>query len=62
MTNSEMTSRERFLRIYQHREADRIPIVDSPWNTTIQRWILEGIPKEPDFRDYFGLAKELGSY
>jgi len=29
---AEMTSRERFLRMYDHREADRVPIIDFPWD------------------------------
>ena len=53
----EMTSRERFLRMYQHKEADRIPVLDSPWNSTIERWQKEGMPKDADWRDYFGLDK-----
>ena len=52
-----MTSRERFLRMYQHKEADRIPILDSPWNSTIERWQREGMPKNVDWCDYFGLDK-----
>ena len=33
-----MTSKERFTRMFEHREADRIPIIDSPWAGTIARW------------------------
>ena len=50
-----LTSRERFLRIYQHKEADRIPILDYPWHTTIKRWQKEGMPEDADWIDYFGL-------
>ena len=32
-----MTTHERFTRMYEHREADRIPIFDSPWSETIDR-------------------------
>jgi uroporphyrinogen decarboxylase len=45
-----MTSHERFTRMYQHREADRVPILDSPWSETIDRWVQEGMPT----RDYVG--------
>ena len=38
---SEMTSRERFQRMYQHKEADRVPMVGGPWGTTIERWRRE---------------------
>lgn len=53
---AQMTSRERFLRMYAHREADRIPILDSPWKETIDRWVQEGMPTR-DYVDYFGLDK-----
>ena len=52
---AEMTSRERFTRMYEHREADRIPIIDSPWSATIERWHREGMPEGMSFVDYFGL-------
>lgn len=52
-----MTTHERFSRIFEHKEADRIPIIDDPWNATIERWNREGMPKGMDFRDYFGLDK-----
>lgn len=51
----EMTSRERFARMYAHREADRVPIIDSPWGATIERWHREGMPEGMSFVDYFGL-------
>lgn len=52
-----LTTRERFERMYQHREADRIPILDNPWNGTIKRWIREGMPADVDYRDYFDIDK-----
>jgi len=55
-----MTSRERFLRMFDHREADRIPIIDSPWGATIERWQREGMPKEVSYVDYFGLDHVAG--
>ncbi|MHC4295425.1 MAG: uroporphyrinogen decarboxylase family protein [Planctomycetota bacterium] len=51
----EMTSHERFQCMFEHREADRIAIVDTPWPATIERWESEGLPKDADFRDYFAL-------
>ena len=51
----QMTSHERFKRMFEHREADRVPIIDGPWGSTIQRWIQEGMPADADFRQYFGL-------
>ena len=50
-----MTSHERFQRMYAHQEADRIPIIDYPWGATIERWQQEGMPKDMDYVDYFGL-------
>ena len=53
----EMTSKERFLRMFQHKEADRIPIIDAPWEGTIKRWQREGMPENADWRDYFKVDK-----
>ena len=52
-----MTSRERFMRMFQHREADRVPIIDSPWRSTIERWHREGMPEGMSFVDYFDLDR-----
>ncbi len=54
---TEMTSHERFQRMFAHQEADRIPIIDSPWDATIERWKREGMPAEASYVDYFGLDK-----
>jgi len=43
--------------MFQHREADRVPIYDSPWSSTIERWQAEGMPKGVDYRDYFDIDK-----
>lgn len=51
----EMTSHERFQRMFSHQDADRIPIIDSPWDATIERWHREGLPEEQSYIDYFGL-------
>ncbi|MBR5616154.1 MAG: hypothetical protein IKW66_04975, partial [Clostridia bacterium] len=52
-----MTSKERFSRMFEHREADRVPIIDSPWAGTLRRWRAEGMPADVDWRDYFGVDK-----
>ncbi len=52
-----MTSKERFMRMYEHREADRVPIIDSPWAGTIARWKREGMPEDADWRDFFDVDK-----
>jgi uroporphyrinogen decarboxylase len=46
--------------MYEHREADRIPIVDSPWAATIERWHSEGMPEDVSYVDYFGLDHVAG--
>ena len=52
-----MTTKERFLRMFEHKEADRVPIIDSPWAGTIRRWQAEGMPKNVEWEDYFGVDK-----
>lgn len=52
-----MTSWERFKRMYEHREADRVPIMDSPWNGTVRRWHREGMPSDMEWVDYFDIDK-----
>ena len=52
-----MTTYERFRRMFEHREADRVPIIDSPWAGTLRRWHREGMPEGVDWRDYFGVDK-----
>jgi len=52
-----MTTHERMTRMYAHQEADRIPITDGPWAGTINRWIREGMPRNADWRDFFGVDK-----
>ena len=55
-----MTSRERIARMYEHKDADRVPILDGPWNSTLERWQREGMPKDADWTDYFGVDKIAG--
>jgi len=52
-----LTSRERFYRMFTHQEADRIPIIDSPWAGTLRRWKQEGMPADADWQDFFGIDK-----
>lgn len=53
----EMTTRERMKRIFEHREADRIPIIDVPWPSALERWQREGMPSNTNFTEYFNLDK-----
>lgn len=52
-----MTSHERFSRMFEHKEADRIPVIDDPWDATIERWQAEGMPADVSFVDYFDLDR-----
>lgn len=52
---TELTTHERVKRMYEHKEADRVPIDDCPWESTLERWRREGMPEGVDYRDYFGL-------
>jgi len=46
--------------MFEHREADRIPVTDSPWRATVERWRREGMPADADYRKYFGLDLIVG--
>lgn len=52
-----MTSHERIKRMYEHKEADRVAIVDVPWNATIERWQEQGMPVGVDFSEYFDIDR-----
>jgi len=54
LNNTEMTMHERMTRIYAHQEADRAPVVDSPWASTLARWRREGLPEGVEWSDYLG--------
>ncbi|OPZ25415.1 MAG: methylcobalamin:coenzyme M methyltransferase [Lentisphaerae bacterium ADurb.BinA184] len=55
-----MTTHERVRRTYEHQEPDRIPICDSPWGATIERWQREGMPADVPWVDYFDLDRFAG--
>jgi len=50
-----LTTHERMQRIYEHREADRVPITDWYWDSTVERWYREGLPRNCDLADYFDI-------
>ena len=74
---TEMTSHERFKCMYEHRAADRVPIIDKTWPSTRKRWRKEltaggglifssdhSIPDDvplANYRRIAELAKELGA-
>ncbi len=43
--------------MFEHREADRVPIIDSPWPATIERWHAEGMPEDVDYAEFFDLDR-----
>jgi len=49
-----VTSRERLLAVLNHEEADRVPVHDSPWLATIERWRGEGLPSDISPAEFFG--------
>ena len=50
-----MTTQERFRRMYEHKEADRVPVLDSPWRETVEHWNAEGL--NGNWIDFFDLDK-----
>lgn len=53
----ELTTHERMTRIYNHQEADRVPVTDWAWESTIANWHAQGMPKNVPWEDFFGLEK-----
>jgi uroporphyrinogen decarboxylase len=49
-----MTANERISLMYQHREADRVPIFEIPWGSTLHRWRKEGL-RTGDYVQELGL-------
>ncbi len=49
-----LTSRERFERVYRHQEPDRVPLRDSFWPATLERWQAEGLPAGVSPSAFFG--------
>ncbi len=49
-----MTSRERVGKALRHQRPDRVPIHESFWEATANRWRKEGLPPEVSPDDHFG--------
>ena len=49
-----LDSRERVRLTIAHKEPDRVPIHDTVWQATIDRWRNEGLPSGINPEDYFG--------
>lgn len=54
-----MISRERIKCILDHKEADKVPIHDSPWSSALERWYGEGLPKNANVNEYFGYEMQF---
>lgn len=52
-----MTSHERFTRMFDHQEADRVAMWDFPWPGALKRWRREGLPENVSYEDYFDVDK-----
>jgi uroporphyrinogen decarboxylase len=50
-----LTTQERFRRVLDHQQADRVPIWDFPWPGTLARWYREGLPPGIGFAEFFDL-------
>lgn len=57
LTMKEMTTHERMKRMFEHRDADSVPVTDSPWKATVDRWHREGMPEDVSFDEFFQLDK-----
>lgn len=58
--SSPMTSHERYRRVFNHQEPDRLPMRDVFWGSTLERWRKEGLPQGVDPGEYFGFDKLAG--
>jgi len=53
----ELTSYERIKRVINHQEADRVPITDWAWESTIANWTKQGMPYGADWKEFFDVDK-----
>ena len=51
---SELSGRERIWRALHHQEADRVGIMDTVWDSTLERWYGEGLSKDHALDEQFG--------
>lgn len=49
-----MTSQERITAVVRGEEPDRIPMHDTPWESTVERWRQEGLPEGASVAEFFG--------
>lgn len=48
-----MNNRERIKSVLEYKIPDKIPIQDSVWESTVERWYNEGFPLGVKVEDYF---------
>jgi uroporphyrinogen decarboxylase len=53
-----MTTHERISRMYEHREADRVPLFETAWGPTVDRWRREGLG-DANYYEYLGLDRVM---
>jgi len=56
----EMTTHERVTRMFEHKEADRVPVIDYPWSSTLRRWRRESLPEDVEYDEYLQLDRFAG--
>jgi uroporphyrinogen decarboxylase len=54
-----MDGRKRMRLALSHEEPDHVPIHDSPWEVTVDRWRKEGLPSGVSPNDYFNYELAL---
>lgn len=50
---TKMTSYERIKCAFEHKQADRVPILEILWPATVERWCKEGLPGDVPAWQYF---------
>ncbi len=46
--------------MFEHRDADRVPVIDDLWGATVERWRREGMPAGTTPTEYFELDRVAG--
>ena len=65
MPSETTSSRERYRRITHFQTVDRLPVYSWNfdavagmfWDTTVERWHKEGLPRDRHLEDYFGFDR-----
>ncbi|MDO9542757.1 MAG: uroporphyrinogen decarboxylase family protein [Kiritimatiellia bacterium] len=55
---TEMNSQERMRTALAGKAPDRVPVQDSPWGATVERWYTEGLPPGKTPAEYFHYEME----